>query len=800
MALKTDKVLDVQFENVPQEMKDINCWVLWKVKETPKGYTKVPIQINGNYASSTDSKTWTTYEQVQEAHQRGTGDGIGIVLNNEHGLYVLDIDNTKEHGYYEEFKNATYCEYSPSGNGIHIYMLGNKPKRHKNESSDTALEFFSDVRFMTVTGHQCSDIDYVAELDTHIDKLIEKEFTPGADDITVDLAEPLEIDTPQHDLTQEEVMQAMAKSEHSEEISMLMQGDISNYDNDHSRADWALISHLAYWTARNEEMMFKIFAESGLYNVDRGKRRTPAQYDLYVKETIRKAVIKKQKVYQPHGAQFDFNFDFIENDSNTIEKILIQKGIEARKKLEEYNEKTGKTKRPRLTPRAVANIIKNVCAVINIDYGNADTNPFAIYNQKEGIYEISPKRHYRLYLCVDDTLTENQCKTVTHFLSSDINVETREQNQDTNLQVFKNGIYNKSDKKLMPFSSEYIFVSKIDTNYNPYAKEPIYPDWNFTQWITEEVAENDPEKLKMIWQIFANAVDANTSAKAAVFLYSDHSDSSKSTFGNLIWQLVGQTNSASIRIEDFDDNQYLWNAFGKAYVYGDENSSKAFLKNADNLKSLSSGDPVTAKLLYHNPISFVATPLVIQSMNNLPNFANFDDGVVNRLRILKFNHRYLGAKKNAKIKSEYIFDKRLHEYILLESLKYDSTHVIDSTESQLEKDILKEADPMFLFFEQVFSQLQGNKIPVKLLFKIYQQWHFTEMGQEPKLQQNTFTRQLKVYAKQTGYDYERKNKRVSRDEIPDDDMRIYKNWFKTDVSYFNGILDGNKQQPMFYKD
>lgn len=325
MTLTADiELKHVQFDNIPDELKSIDTWVLWRAEKRTKKdgteyLTKIPMQTSGGNAGSTLENTWASYEEVKEAYESGKGEGVGIILNGRHDLFVLDIDDTTESEHYEHFKHATYCELSPSGNGIHIYMLGDKPKEHRSVSpNNNSLELFSDEKFITVTGDTLTDIDYVAELNSHIENLIKNEFPPNEYSLgNINLNEPLKIDTPHHDLTKEEVMKIMSGSKFKNEISALMKGDISIKDYDHSSADWALASQLAFWTARDEQMSYEIFTESGLYSNDRGKRKTDEQYDLYVRQTIRKAILTKKKVFEPQGSS-DYNFTFLEEPEQSL--------------------------------------------------------------------------------------------------------------------------------------------------------------------------------------------------------------------------------------------------------------------------------------------------------------------------------------------------------------------------------------------------------------------------------------------------------------------------------------------------
>src|SRR6056297_2168727 len=58
---------------IPEVLQSYNQWVLWKKiwKEDRLKYTKIPIQINGNHASTTNPATWTTYQEARKILSKG---------------------------------------------------------------------------------------------------------------------------------------------------------------------------------------------------------------------------------------------------------------------------------------------------------------------------------------------------------------------------------------------------------------------------------------------------------------------------------------------------------------------------------------------------------------------------------------------------------------------------------------------------------------------------------------------------------------------------------------------------------
>ena len=107
------------YENIPQELKEIDNWVCYNNK-------KQPINPNtGFFAKPNDSSTWADYTTaVYVADNKGLG--IGFMIGDTDYIGI-DIDNLKENkDIAREFINslASYTEYSPSGNGIHIWVKG----------------------------------------------------------------------------------------------------------------------------------------------------------------------------------------------------------------------------------------------------------------------------------------------------------------------------------------------------------------------------------------------------------------------------------------------------------------------------------------------------------------------------------------------------------------------------------------------------------------------------------------------------------------------------------------------------
>jgi len=143
-------------ENIPQELKDRDQWVLWRYEERNGKLTKVPYAPGGKNAKTNVPATWRPFTEVMDAFRLGGYDGIGFVLSAEDPYTAVDLDHCVQNG--QTSKEALrilnllngYAEITPSGTGLRIFVKGKLPagaRRTKN------VELYDSVRYVTITGN-----------------------------------------------------------------------------------------------------------------------------------------------------------------------------------------------------------------------------------------------------------------------------------------------------------------------------------------------------------------------------------------------------------------------------------------------------------------------------------------------------------------------------------------------------------------------------------------------------------------------------------------------------------------------
>ena len=147
---------------LPDSMTSARRWVRWKPIERDGKWTKIPVQVNGAAASSTDPTTWSTLDEVYCA---AVGkDGIGFMLGD--GWLGVDFDGVSTapgewlDPWVKEWANeaGTYVEWSPSGTGIHaIFRDATLPSWSQNRRG--GVEVYDKSRFFCVTGNALNSHD-----------------------------------------------------------------------------------------------------------------------------------------------------------------------------------------------------------------------------------------------------------------------------------------------------------------------------------------------------------------------------------------------------------------------------------------------------------------------------------------------------------------------------------------------------------------------------------------------------------------------------------------------------------------
>lgn len=277
--------------NVPDALRQVNQWVVWRMEQRNAKPTKVPYAaLTGKKAKATEPATWSSFTSACQAYQTGQYAGLGFVFS-DHDPYVgVDFDHCIENGTIKESVWHTiqhlnsYTEYSQSGTGLHVIVQGALPAGGR-KSVQHGIELYATARFFVMTGnHLPNTPKTIATAQTALMQVYQDVF--GATPMNSDAALPQADTQPSHD--DQALLARMFASEHAAQIQALWRGDITAYHGDHSAADLALCNYLAFWTNSDAQWMDWLFRQSGLMR-DKWERRA-RQGETYGQGTINRAI------------------------------------------------------------------------------------------------------------------------------------------------------------------------------------------------------------------------------------------------------------------------------------------------------------------------------------------------------------------------------------------------------------------------------------------------------------------------------------------------------------------------------
>jgi primase-polymerase (primpol)-like protein len=157
--------LEPDFSGILPELKSLPNWVLAKAVLREGKWTKPPFQPNGKSASHSDPSTWSSFDTVKSAYERGGYIGVGFVLDGQPhfgGKYLIGfdwdhciLDRRTDPEVLATIKTLRIprIEISISGTGIRGFFLSESLLPSQRTHIDgRSVELYSNKRYMTTTG------------------------------------------------------------------------------------------------------------------------------------------------------------------------------------------------------------------------------------------------------------------------------------------------------------------------------------------------------------------------------------------------------------------------------------------------------------------------------------------------------------------------------------------------------------------------------------------------------------------------------------------------------------------------
>jgi len=292
---------DSTLSNIPQTLKQLSRWILWKLESRDGNQTKVPYRTDGVKASSTNPEDWTDFATACRAFDPARYNGLGFVLRKEDNIVCIDLDECiGEDGKICDRANNivrimnSWTEISQSGKGLHIFVRGTKTtdKCKATPNDFKAIEVYDNARYIALTGNHLPGTPLeIMERQWALNELYRLYFPKQE-------STPAQTIKPQMELNDEKIIDLCRKAENAPKfVALFDRGDTSLYNGDESRADAALACMLAFWT-KDAAQIERIMNASALSRREKWRER-----EDYRRLTIQNALYFTREHYEPkHNA------------------------------------------------------------------------------------------------------------------------------------------------------------------------------------------------------------------------------------------------------------------------------------------------------------------------------------------------------------------------------------------------------------------------------------------------------------------------------------------------------------------
>lgn len=577
-----------KLKDIPQELRKLDNWVLWKLEDRKGKKTKIPYQINGNMAKSTVKETWTCFDNVLRAYKgyKDKYNGIGFVFTKEDSITGIDIDHCIENGVINEKAQSiinycnSYTEKSQSGSGVHILVKGFIPKAvHKD------IEIYSEGRYFVITGDKIQG-ESIEPRQNILDSF-HKKYNDSDKKSGVKTGFKVELNI-------RELLDKAFNSKNGSKIKALYNGDISDYNNDHSSADQALCNYLAFWLDKDFSNIDQAFRSSGLY---RDKWNEMHGSRTYGAMTINKAINSCNETYQ----------EFKTNETYQGAAAPAESFI--------YTNDKGKRC---VNTGLLAGYIRDNYHYIIVRKQGFD-NDF-LYWYENGYYKRMSANEFKgkikQFIPIEIRKPNQWEESYKELITDRASIRFDDLNRNSKYINLKNGLYNIETGCLEEHTP--LIKNTIQLNCS-FKKNAAYP----TEWMNfvKMFSNNDKNIMNIIQEWFGLTLSniKGSITKKCLALWGIRGNTGKTQFNNMLIYLIGDENICSTPIQDFSKTFGTGDIYGaKAIIIDDQKATN--IEDSSTFKSITGGGYIRCEIKGKQAFPYEFNGTLTFGCNDLPYF------------------------------------------------------------------------------------------------------------------------------------------------------------------------------------
>lgn len=200
-----------------------------------------------------------------------------------------------------------------------------------------------------------------------------------------------------------------------------------------------------------------------------------------------------------------------------------------------------------------------------------------------------------------------------------------------NFIAFRNGIYDIDARVLRAFSPDVIITNKIPHEYSASAYDKTLDN------VLNKLSCGNKDIRSLLEECVGYCFTTKRELGKFIVLVGDKANG-KSTYLNLIKDVLGESNYSALDIDQLDDRFSTSMMFGKLANIGDDISDE-FLKGSSTavLKKLTTGNNLKAEFKGRDNFTFKPTAALVFSVNNIPRMKDPTGAIIRRLLFVPFN-------------------------------------------------------------------------------------------------------------------------------------------------------------------
>ena len=289
-------------------------------------------------------------------------------------------------------------------------------------------------------------------------------------------------------------------------------------------------------------------------------------------------------------------------------------------------------------------------------------------------------------------------------------------------------ITDESNIELLDHAPEHRQRHTIEAKWSPNNKELIV---GYLKMFLEGCFKDETDKngiIKLLFQILGVGCcnySTKLSSPKAFVLFGPTAMNGKSQFLNLFKAFLPVSSYASIPPSSFKQEQYLADLVGKSINVTDELSgTKAIV--SDKMKSVITGDMISAKKIYQPVFNFRPLALHIFASNELPNFeGGVDAGIERRLKVIPFKRSIPKEEQIPQIAEKIVNDgSDVLLYLAVNGLK----EVIEKGDYEIPNVVDSETKEWFKLADVILEWFNEGELDNKIISK--KRYHFKTAYQD----------------------------------------------------------------------